>query len=143
MHKCIYKYSWIGIFLHYCLMVTNFSFVALQRLVGCGAHFAPIGLLHMFNSGGAIRALHYHEDEKQLEQHVSEEVVCNNTSSSSSWVEMKIHGCGEFGAYASIQPKHCFLNKLDLQFSYDPLSGLLKVLIPQLEGFAQDLIFTF
>ena len=151
IHIHIHTQMHIHIFLDWDLLallyngvsLTNWSFVSLQRLAGCGAHFAPIGLLHMFNSGGAIRELHYHEDDQQLEQHVSEEALCNNTSSSSSWVEMKIHGCGEFGAYASIQPKHCFLNKHKLQFSYDPLSGLLKVLIPQSEGFSQDLIFTF
>ncbi|GLJ46890.1 hypothetical protein SUGI_0989020 [Cryptomeria japonica] len=51
--------------------------------------FAPLGLIDMFNAGGALRTLEY-EAESQT-------------------AKMKIHGCGRFGAYSSTRPTKCLV----------------------------------
>lgn len=102
----------------------------LQRLL-CGSDFAPIGLLQMFNSGGAISMIEY----KSSEQGPNE--------ASLSSIEIKVHGYGEFGAYSSVKPRDCLVNSSSSKFSYNPHSGMVKVLLPQVEGFSLDVIFTF
>ncbi|KAF2314135.1 hypothetical protein GH714_023606 [Hevea brasiliensis] len=58
------------------------------RVLGQDIHFAPIGLLDMYNSGGAVEA-----------------VNCRITDSSECRIKMKGRGCGRFGAYSSTKPK--------------------------------------
>ncbi len=82
--------------------------------------FAPLGLIKMFNCGGALRGnLDYDTNGKS--------------------VTMQVLGCGIFGVYASRQPHAaCILNatgvnSTDLPFSYDHNSGLVTVSLPQAE----------
>ncbi|EOA20025.1 hypothetical protein CARUB_v10000299mg [Capsella rubella] len=70
-----------------------------------GVSFAPIGLVNMYNSGGAIERLRY-EVEKMK-------------------VVMEVKGCGKFGAYSSVKPKRCIVESNEMAFEYDSSSGLV------------------
>ncbi|KAI6690747.1 hypothetical protein NL676_027575 [Syzygium grande] len=81
-----------------------FTVVPLKEL-SSGALFAPIGLIKMFNSGGAIKWLEY------------------ETLSGS--VILKIRGCGVFGAYSSVRPQRVLVDSEDSEFRYEESSGLV------------------
>jgi len=67
--------------------------------------FGPIGLIKMFNSGGAVKEL------------------CNESTN----VGMKVRGCGPFGAYSSARPKLITVDAEEVEFKYEEESGLLTV----------------
>ncbi|GLT83759.1 hypothetical protein SLE2022_020310 [Rubroshorea leprosula] len=71
-----------------------------------GVKFAPIGLIKMFNSGGAIKDLRYE----------SEQIAS---------VSLKIRGCGLFGAYSSSRPKRITVDSEEADFEYEEASGLV------------------
>ncbi|KAI3909117.1 hypothetical protein MKW92_044812 [Papaver armeniacum] len=71
-------------------------------------HFAPIGLIDMYNSGGAIEALSY-----------------SNSGSSECVVKIKGRGSGRFGAYSKTKPKFCLINGKEVEFDYDIKNGFL------------------
>ncbi|KAK0602397.1 hypothetical protein LWI29_032907 [Acer saccharum] len=62
------------------------------------AKLAPIGLIKMFNSGGAIKELRYDEAE------------------GTATADMKVRGCGLFGAYSSARPKRIQVDSEEVQF---------------------------
>eukprot|EP01018_Ginkgo_biloba_P037086 Gb_07183 [translate_table: standard] len=64
-----------------------FTIVPVQTMSST-VKFAPIGLLNMYNSGGAIEGVSYGED----------------------WVKVEVKGSGKFCAYASEKPMACKLN---------------------------------
>ncbi|KAK4439648.1 putative galactinol--sucrose galactosyltransferase 1 [Sesamum alatum] len=78
--------------------------------------FAPIGLTKMFNSGGAIKESSY-EAEKP------------------GTVNVKVRGCGVFGAYSSVRPKRIQVDAKEAEFEYEEASGLitLALQIPEQE----------
>ncbi|KAF9603072.1 hypothetical protein IFM89_033797 [Coptis chinensis] len=76
-----------------------------------GIYFAPIGLIDMYNSGGAIEALH-----------------CTSDSLSCT-IKIKVRGCGRFGAYSSTKPKYCILQKEE-EFDYNRDDGFLIINLP-------------
>lgn len=78
--------------------------------------FAPIGLIKMFNSGGAIKEVKY-EVEKPGK------------------VDMKVRGCGMFGAYSSVRPKRIQVDAKDMEFEYKEESGFVTfaLQVPQKE----------
>ncbi|CAA0832491.1 Probable galactinol--sucrose galactosyltransferase 1 [Striga hermonthica] len=84
-----------------------FTVVPAKRLSN-GAAFAPIGLLKMFNSGGAIKQVKY-ETEK------------------TGCVDLKVVGCGTFGAYLSVMPKKIVIDGKDEVFEYEENSGFITV----------------
>ncbi|CAO2184082.1 unnamed protein product [Urochloa humidicola] len=69
-----------------------------------GASFAPIGLIGMFNSGGAVRELRFGED---------------------AGIEIKVRGSGTVGAYSSTKPKTVAIDSKVVDFSYDDACGLV------------------
>lgn len=81
-----------------------FTVVPLKQLPN-GASFAPIGLIGMFNSGGAVRELRFSED--------------------SDVVELKMQGSGTVGAYSSTKPKSVAVDSKAIGFSYDDACGLV------------------
>ncbi|KAL6898069.1 hypothetical protein ACP4OV_006665 [Aristida adscensionis] len=98
-----------------------------------GFRFAPIGLVDMFNSGGAVEGLTYHllDGAKLLDD-------INGSSSSSEAVGlvcMEARGRGRFGGYSSVRPRNCMLDSAQVEFSYDSSSGLV---ILQLEDMPKD-----
>lgn len=66
--------------------------------------FAPLGLLDMFNGGGAVEALEY---------------------AAAAAVSMEVKGCGRFGAYSKSRPAKCTVGSAAVEFDYEAESGLL------------------
>lgn len=75
-----------------------------------GASFAPIGLIKMFNSGGAVKQLR-----------------CETTEEGATVVAAKVRGSGTFGAYSSIRPKRIVVGGKDAEFGYDCSCGLVTL----------------
>jgi hypothetical protein len=71
--------------------------------------FAPIGLVDMYNSGGAIEALNCTRDLPG----------CT--------IKVRGRGCGRFGAYSSTKPRHCMVDMKEEEFTYNAEDGLLTV----------------
>ncbi|KAI9173769.1 hypothetical protein LWI28_006155 [Acer negundo] len=71
--------------------------------------FAPIGLLDMYNSGGAV-------DTMNCIIELSECII-----------KIKGKGCGRFGAYSNTKPKRCMLDMKEEEFTYNAEDGLLTV----------------
>ncbi|XP_059442460.1 probable galactinol--sucrose galactosyltransferase 2 [Corylus avellana] len=71
--------------------------------------FAPIGLLDMYNSGGAVEALNCTMDLPR----------CT--------VKVRGRGCGRFGSYSSTKPRQCMVDMKEEEFTYNAEDGLLTV----------------
>lgn len=74
--------------------------------------FAPIGLINMYNSGGAIEAIDFFSDSSSCEIHV------------------KGRGSGNFGAYSSTKPKSCSINSKTEEFDFRDKDNLLTLIVP-------------
>ncbi|GFP88424.1 probable galactinol--sucrose galactosyltransferase 2 [Phtheirospermum japonicum] len=83
------------------------------RVVNETLEFAPIGLIDMFNSGGATEGLSFINDP------------------SGCTVRIEARGCGRFGAYSSKKPTYCTVDSKKENFEYNSDKGLLVV---KLEG---------
>ncbi|MFQ6650385.1 hypothetical protein Gotur_022121 [Gossypium turneri] len=83
------------------------------KILSNGCKFAPIGLIKMFNSGGAIKDFRYHHAN----------------------IDMKIRGCGVIGAYSSTRPKRITVETEEVSFEYEDASGLvtLSLRVPEEE----------
>jgi raffinose synthase len=81
------------------------------RAVAPGVSFAPIGLLDMFNAGGAVEECAVHSDGR-------------------AGVTLRVRGSGRFGAYCSQSPVKCYLDSGEVEFSYDADTGLVTVDVP-------------
>ena len=84
-----------------------FTVVPVKELTNA-VKFAPIGLIKMFNSGGAVKELSY-------------------GSNGSTNVEMEVRGCGQFGAYSSARPKLVTVDSEEVEFRYEEESGLVTI----------------
>ncbi|KAL0356336.1 UNVERIFIED_CONTAM: putative galactinol--sucrose galactosyltransferase 2 [Sesamum radiatum] len=83
------------------------------RVINEPLHFAPIGLIDMYNSGGATEGL------------------CSTVEPSACTITIQARGCGRFGAYSSKKPISCTVDGKNEEFVYRPDDGLLIV---KLEG---------
>uniref|UniRef100_A0A7N1A411 galactinol--sucrose galactosyltransferase n=1 Tax=Kalanchoe fedtschenkoi TaxID=63787 RepID=A0A7N1A411_KALFE len=94
-----------------------FTIVPVQKLTN-GVTFAPIGLVKMFNSGGAIKDLKYEADK-------------------TATVEITVRGCGTFGAYSSNQPKRVVVGSKEVAFEYSEHKWLmtLELRVPENEAY--------
>lgn len=72
---------------------------------GSSVQFAPIGLVNMLNTSGAIRSLVYHEGS----------------------VEIGVRGAGEFRVYASRKPVSCKLDGEVVEFGYEESMVVVQV----------------
>lgn len=72
------------------------------------AAFAPVGLIKMFNSGAAIKEVNYEGERAGI-------------------VEIKVRGCGTFGAYSSVRPKRVEVDAKEVEFEYEESSGLITL----------------
>lgn len=81
-----------------------FTVVPVKHLPNGGAAFAPIGLVGMFNSGGALREVRY---------------------DGNAGVELRVRGSGTVGAYSSTKPKSVAVGSTVVDFSYDDACGLI------------------
>lgn len=87
--------------------------------------FAPIGLLDMINSGGAIDQYEVHLVSEKKHQHFDD-----RSESPTATVLLKLRGCGKFGVYISQRPLKCSVDGADTVFNYNNESGLLAMSIP-------------
>ncbi|KAL8529897.1 hypothetical protein ACS0TY_007095 [Phlomoides rotata] len=74
------------------------------KVINESIEFAPIGLINMYNSGGAV-----------------EECIVNDK------IRIKARGSGLFGAYSNIKPSYCKIDKQDEEFTYNSENGLLTI----------------
>ncbi|KAJ6808053.1 putative galactinol--sucrose galactosyltransferase 6 [Iris pallida] len=109
-----------------------------------GFRFAPLGLVDMYNSGGAVEGLSYiihsgaglSDSDGGLERELScaslqsADDTGSGAAAAVATVYMEVKGCGRFGAYSSAKPKKCSLgSSADTKFSYCPSLGLLTLQI--------------
>lgn len=76
-------------------------------VVGTSVQFAPIGLVNMLNSGGAIESLAIDGEEKS--------------------VQIGLKGTGEMRAFASKKPRCCRINGEEVAFGYDECMVIIQV----------------
>lgn len=69
--------------------------------------FAPIGLVTMLNSGGAVQSLVFDNDENA--------------------VRIGVKGCGEMKVFASEKPLMCKIDGVSVEFSYDEQMVMVQV----------------
>ncbi|KAL7189782.1 hypothetical protein ACSBR1_039421 [Camellia fascicularis] len=108
------------------------------KVLAPGFNFAPLGLIDMFNAGGAIEALKYEvkggaqlcelEDGYRGEgNELAGERVENLSGELVAMVRMEVKGCGRFGAYSSVKPRKCTVGLSMVEFEYDSVSGLVTL----------------
>ncbi|KAJ3695484.1 hypothetical protein LUZ60_000861 [Juncus effusus] len=114
--------------------------------LGFGCKFAPIGLIDMYNGGGAVEGLAYHllggVKMSELDSgYGGRETGILNPGNGNPGFEavgmvcMEVKGCGRFGAYCSVKPRKCMLGSSEIEFSYDSKSGLVVI---QLESLPKE-----
>ncbi|KAE8733489.1 putative galactinol--sucrose galactosyltransferase 1 [Hibiscus syriacus] len=88
------------------------------KILSDGYKFAPIGLIKMFNPGGAIKELRYHHQPGKTPN-----------------INMKVRGCGLFGSYLLTRPKRITVDTEEVSFEYEDASGLatLSLRVPKEE----------
>ncbi|XVF48047.1 hypothetical protein PTKIN_Ptkin03bG0159000 [Pterospermum kingtungense] len=107
------------------------------KVLAPGFSFAPLGLINMYNSGGAIEGLKYEVNDvanlSELDVAYGGESsglggvrVENCSNELVGKVKMEIKGCGNFGAYSSAKPRRCTVGSSEVEFDYEPSSGLMK-----------------
>ncbi|PSR84531.1 Galactinol--sucrose galactosyltransferase [Actinidia chinensis var. chinensis] len=112
--------------------------VAPINVLAPGFGFAPLGLIDMFNGGGAIEGLKYEvkggtqlselEDGYRGEGNVLAGVNIDNVSAELvAVVRMAVKGRGRFGAYSSAKPRRCSMGSAVVEFKYDSVSGLVTL----------------
>ncbi|KAH6825870.1 hypothetical protein C2S53_020307 [Perilla frutescens var. hirtella] len=74
--------------------------------------FAPIGLINMYNSGGAVDAVEGVDDSS-----------CNK-------IQIRGRGEGILGAYMNLEPKFCYVNMEEVQFKFSSEQHFLTVTVP-------------
>lgn len=95
--------------------------------------FAPLGLIDMYNAGGAIEGLIYEVKggSRLLELgngYGGEGLSVENLSQETvGLVRMEVKGGGRFGAYSSVKPRRCTVGSVDCDFVYDSSSGLVSL----------------
>lgn len=106
------------------------------KVLAPGFSFAPLGLINMFNAGGAIEGLKYEvkggaelselDDGYRGENSgVTEERVGNYSDALVGKVCIEVKGCGKFGVYSSAKPRKCIVDSNVVDFVYDSNSGLV------------------
>ncbi|PKA57941.1 putative galactinol--sucrose galactosyltransferase 6 [Apostasia shenzhenica] len=113
-----------------------------MQVLAPGFWFATLGLLDMYNGGGAIDGLTYEvlgDDAELLELDSTlvndlNELPLQKAHSRSFEVGnvcLEVKGCGRLGFYSSAEPRRCLLEAEPVEFDFDASSGLL---ILQLES---------
>ncbi|KAH0912301.1 hypothetical protein HID58_035622 [Brassica napus] len=91
--------------------------------------FAPIGLLDMFNSSGAIQSMEINTVTDDKPEVSSSSVVSENRSPT-ALISLGVRGCGRFGAYSSQRPLRCAVDGTETVFNYDAEVGLVTLNLP-------------
>ncbi|KAG5552429.1 hypothetical protein RHGRI_010489 [Rhododendron griersonianum] len=104
--------------------------------IAANISFAPIGLLNMFNSGGVVEQIEVHLASDKKPEHFDGEVHSELSTSLSrnrsptATISLKARGCGRFGSYSSQVPLKCKVGNNEVDFEYEPATGLLTFVIP-------------
>ncbi|XP_010278962.1 PREDICTED: probable galactinol--sucrose galactosyltransferase 2 isoform X2 [Nelumbo nucifera] len=111
-----------------------FHFCPLKEITS-NISFAPIGLLDMFNTSGAVEQFDFQmatEKTGLFDGEVQSDIPCSlsENRSPSATVILKIRGCGRFGAYSSQRPLKCITETKEIDFNYDSNTGLLTFTLP-------------
>eukprot|EP00257_Ricinus_communis_P027544 XP_025014958.1 probable galactinol--sucrose galactosyltransferase 2 [Ricinus communis] len=112
-----------------------FHFCPIKEIIS-NISFAPIGLLDMFNSSGAVDQVEIRtaSDGKPelFDGEVSSELTTSlsENRSPTATIEMRVRGCGRLGAYSSQRPLKCLVGGAETDFNYDSDSGLLTLTLP-------------
>nr|GMC52987.1 probable galactinol--sucrose galactosyltransferase 1 [Ipomoea batatas] len=114
--------TWLSILIAKAKEYEVFTVVPIKKM-SSGSAFAPIGLVKMFNSGGAITEVKYEAEATGA--------VC-----------MKVRGCGEFGAYSSVRPRRIAVDSTEVEFQYEDASGFItfELGIPEKEMYLWDVV---
>ncbi|XP_042519478.1 probable galactinol--sucrose galactosyltransferase 2 isoform X3 [Macadamia integrifolia] len=86
--------------------------------------FAPIGLIEMYNSGGAVEEMEFFN------------------SSSNCGMSIKGRGPGRFGAYSNTKPKFCTVNGKEEEFEFKENHNFLTIMIPTGSSYC-DIVINF
>lgn len=97
--------------------------------------FAAVGLLDMFNGGGAVEQVEIHRADKKpdlFDGEVSSELTASlsDNRSPTATISLKVRGCGRFGVYSSQRPLKCSVGNADNEFTYDSATGLVTMNLP-------------
>ncbi|KAJ4706423.1 Alkaline alpha-galactosidase seed imbibition protein [Melia azedarach] len=111
-----------------------FHFCPLKEITS-NISFAAIGLLDMFNGGGAVEQVEIHRADKKPELfdgEVSSELTASlsDNRSPTATISLKVRGCGRFGVYSSQRPLKCSVGNADNEFTYDSATGLVTMTLP-------------
>ncbi|GAB4828248.1 Probable galactinol--sucrose galactosyltransferase 6 [Ancistrocladus abbreviatus] len=112
------------------------------KILAPGFSFAPLGLINMFNAGGAIEVLRYDlvRDEESQNGAANGEIVEENSSNKLvAKVYMEVKGCGEFGAHSSTKPRRVIVGSNEVEYKHDLESGLLSFNVDQMPDANQKL----
>jgi len=98
------------------------------KVLAPGFSFAPVGLIDMYNAGGAIEGLKFQvkNGENNLME-LGNGVAGERSKKVVAVVSMEVKGYGRFGAYSSTKPKLCTVGTTVVEFAYDSVSGLMTL----------------
>lgn len=91
--------------------------------------FAPIGLLDMFNSTGAVEQYEVKKTTGCSDSNNGSEAADGNRLPVAT-ITLNVRGCGRFGVYCSKQPLKCTVGNIATVFSYEAATGLVTLTIP-------------
>ncbi|KAM0847426.1 hypothetical protein ACQ4PT_055008 [Festuca glaucescens] len=94
-----------------CTMTCEIYTISPIKVFGEAVRVAPLGLLNMFNSGGALDS------------------IASSVDSSDTTIQIKCRGPGRFGVYSSARPAICRVDAHEVEFSYSD-DGLLAFDLP-------------
>lgn len=112
-----------------------FHFCPIQEIAP-GISFAAIGLMDMFNTGGAVEEVEIHRASDNKQELFDGEVVSALTTSLSPnqtttvTIALKVRGSGKFGVYSSQRPLKCAVDGTETDFDYNSENGLTTFSIP-------------
>ncbi|GMY36792.1 putative galactinol--sucrose galactosyltransferase 6 [Fagus crenata] len=111
-------------------------FIVTAWVLAPGFGFSPLGLINMFNAGGAIEGLRYEvkvggAQLLELESGHEEERVENNSSELVGIVPLEVKGNGKFGAFSLARPRRCKVDSNVVDFVYDSESRLVTLSLDQ------------
>ncbi|XP_051148816.1 probable galactinol--sucrose galactosyltransferase 2 isoform X2 [Andrographis paniculata] len=95
-----------------------------------GISFAPIGLLDMFNTTGAVDYYEIKTTKKDSSDNSNGIEPVKESRQPVATITIKVRGCGRFGAYCSKKPRKCSVDCIKTAFDHDSASGLVTLTLP-------------
>jgi len=104
--------------------------------IAANISFAPIGLLDMFNSGGAVDKFEVQLASENEAANTDAEVSSESSGSlsdekyPSAKINLEVRGSGRFGAYSSQRPLKCTVDGFEVEFEFEASTGLVTMVLP-------------